>query len=197
MSLSLVEQAKQKLRAHLKPADKAIDATLGNGHDCLFLAQQVGPKGAVLGFDIQKEALYNTQLRLKAHACASWVKLIHASHTELLKYLPKNWALEVSAVTFNLGYLPGAGHKHITTQASSSLLALKKALLILKPKGLISLLIYPGHPEGKEEAEVLNQYLDQLNPEVYSIEKSVGPPPHDKEKQGPELFFIIKEQLGA
>ena len=35
----------------------AIDATVGNGYDALFLAHRVGPKGKVLGFDVQKAAL--------------------------------------------------------------------------------------------------------------------------------------------
>lgn len=32
------------LRALLCPGDHAVDATLGNGHDALFLAQCVGPE---------------------------------------------------------------------------------------------------------------------------------------------------------
>ena len=30
----------------------AVDATVGNGFDALFLAHRVGPKGRVLGFDV-------------------------------------------------------------------------------------------------------------------------------------------------
>ena len=33
-----------------------IDATMGNGHDTLFLCQMAGEKGKVLAFDIQEQA---------------------------------------------------------------------------------------------------------------------------------------------
>ncbi|MDU4300787.1 MAG: rRNA methyltransferase, partial [Eikenella corrodens] len=41
----------------------AVDATAGNGHDTLFLAQCVGSGGRVYAFDIQPQALAATQAR--------------------------------------------------------------------------------------------------------------------------------------
>lgn len=37
----------------LRPGDVAVDATAGNGHDTLFLAQAVGPSGTVYAIDVQ------------------------------------------------------------------------------------------------------------------------------------------------
>lgn len=37
--------------------DTVIDATAGNGHDTVFLAQLVGRQGRVWAFDVQSSAL--------------------------------------------------------------------------------------------------------------------------------------------
>jgi len=51
-------------------------------------------------------------------------------------------------VAFNLGYLPG-GNKSIITVSDTTLSALKAAERILMPGGLISLVVYIGHPGGR------------------------------------------------
>jgi hypothetical protein len=60
-------------------------------------------------------------------------------------------------VAFNLGYLPG-GNKSIITLSDTTLSALKAAERILKPGGLISLVVYIGHPGGREELEVVEAF---------------------------------------
>ena len=43
--ISLVNSAHHFIKEHLHPGDIAIDATVGNGHDTLFLAHQYsGPQ---------------------------------------------------------------------------------------------------------------------------------------------------------
>jgi predicted methyltransferase len=37
----------------LQPGDTAVDATAGNGHDTLALAELVGPQGVVWALDLQ------------------------------------------------------------------------------------------------------------------------------------------------
>ena len=54
----------QLLKEVVEPGDFVIDATMGNGHDTAFLAELVGPSGEVFAFDIQKEALINTEQKL-------------------------------------------------------------------------------------------------------------------------------------
>ncbi|WP_346419965.1 methyltransferase domain-containing protein, partial [Listeria monocytogenes] len=48
--------AHDTLRKVVRPGDYVIDATCGNGHDTLLLAELVGINGHVLGFDIQQMA---------------------------------------------------------------------------------------------------------------------------------------------
>src|SRR6202047_808358 len=66
----------------------AIDATVGNGYDALFLAHRVGAKGKVLGFDVQKAALAGAREILKFVGSIDRVSLIHESHARLAYFLP-------------------------------------------------------------------------------------------------------------
>lgn len=54
----------------------------------------------------------------------------------------------IRLVAFNLGYLPG-GDKTIITKSETTHLALEAAKRILKAGGLISLVVYVGHPGGR------------------------------------------------
>jgi len=46
------ELARTWIQQALREGDIAIDATVGNGHDTLFLVGCVGATGRVIGFDI-------------------------------------------------------------------------------------------------------------------------------------------------
>src|ERR1700710_2144102 len=48
------------LAPRLRLGDVVVDATMGNGHDTLFLAQHVLPGGRVFAFDVQAEAVEQT-----------------------------------------------------------------------------------------------------------------------------------------
>jgi hypothetical protein len=50
-----------------------------------------------------------------------------------------------SFVCFNLGFLPG-GDRTIVSQPTTTVAALKAAMAILEPRGIISVLAYVGHP---------------------------------------------------
>src|SRR6476620_9582212 len=82
----------------------AIDATVGNGYDTLFLAHRVGPKGRVLGFDVQKAALAGARELLRFVGSIDRVSFIHDSHSRLADYLPPD--TPIGGAMFNLGYLP-------------------------------------------------------------------------------------------
>ena len=56
-----LEMAHQFLAEVITKEDVVVDATMGNGHDTAFLAQLAGQ---VYAFDIQEQALVNTQERL-------------------------------------------------------------------------------------------------------------------------------------
>lgn len=52
--------SRQLLAEVLQPGDIAVDATMGNGHDTLFMAECVGKTGLVYAFDIQAQAIEAT-----------------------------------------------------------------------------------------------------------------------------------------
>ena len=175
--LRATELAHLLMRQSLKPGDWAVDATVGNGHDTLLLAELVGSSGRVIGFDVQEVALAAATVRV---AGLPQIKLIHAGHENLAEFLPVDKHERLAAVVFNLGYLPGAS-KEIVTRSETTLAALKQALTHLKTHGLVTLVLYPGHPGGEEEAEAVRSYVQQL-PQAFAVTgyariNSMGPAP--------------------
>jgi len=141
--------AKNYWKAHLKPNDLSIDATCGNGHDSLFLADI----SSVISIDIQVQAINNTRALLEKHGKRG--TLHNISHSEIDQIpLPQSPHL----IVYNLGYLPH-GDKSITTQTETTLISIQKSINLLSPKGAISITCYPGHTEGKKEEEHLINLL--------------------------------------
>ena len=157
--------AHEQLKEVLRPGDRAIDATLGNGHDALFLAGLVGESGTVTGFDIQAGAIASSKARLTEAGVIDRCQLIESSHAEMADFVSKG----VAAVTFNLGYLPGADQETIT-QSSSTLDALNAALNLLRGGGIITCVCYPGHPGGLEEAGAVLEWAEQLDDGKFRVE---------------------------
>jgi len=155
---------KMMLKDIVKPGHVCVDATTGNGHDTLFLADLVGEKGYVYGFDIQQQAIDMTAEKLGNH---SHVKLICDGHEKMREYIEG----PVDFVIFNLGYLPKAD-KSITTQKDTTLFAIDAALSLLKCHGILWIVIYPGHEEGKEESSAVLDYVQTFNQKDYSVMKS-------------------------
>jgi predicted methyltransferase len=140
----------------IHPADRVIDATIGNGYDTYFLAKLLQGQGELIGYDIQPQALVQTQKRLEALP-PSWRQNIHLklqSHAALSE-------TNVKLIVYNLGYLP-RGDKKITTQRTSTLQSIGCAMQSLAPGGAISITCYPGHPEGALEQEGLVAFLQTL-----------------------------------
>lgn len=138
----------------------AVDATVGNGHDTLFLAQAVGPHGRVYGFDVQQHAIEAAQNRCDETGVADRVTLLRAGHERMAELLPAN-AL-VGAVMFNLGYLPG-GDKSVVTQPATTIAALDAAVSLLAPDGVISITAYPAHAGGAKETEAVREWCAGLS----------------------------------
>ncbi|MFW6295493.1 MAG: tRNA (mnm(5)s(2)U34)-methyltransferase [Halanaerobium sp.] len=175
-----------------KYADKngvLIDATAGNGKDTKFLAEFAGDSCRILAFDIQAEAAAGTKALLKSSGLEDKVEVYNDSHTELDKYISEN---EISAVIYNLGYLPG-GNKEITTEAETTIKALEKNLAFLKKYGIIILVIYTGHPGGIEEKEAVFKFAEGLDHKKYNVMHYEF---INQVKNPPEVLAIIKrEQL--
>jgi tRNA G37 N-methylase Trm5 len=186
--ISLPETAHYIIREHLYDGGIAIDATLGNGHDTVFLAECAGKQGRVFGFDVQVEAIDATQNRLQQHGLQERVKLIHASHAEMQRNVPQVFHGRIQAIMFNLGYLPGAD-KSVITKVGSTLTAVDAACDLLAEQGVITVLAYPGHAGGDEETRCLEQWCLQLKSETFATEVIFSSHP---QASAPRLFVIRK-----
>ncbi|WP_150272959.1 class I SAM-dependent methyltransferase [Paenibacillus tepidiphilus] len=166
--ISVLSFAHKLTAERLSAGGRAIDATVGTGADTLALARLAGPRGAVCGFDIQPAALRLAEERLRlareeAPAALAPVTLLARSHAALLESVPADWPGTVSAVMFNLGYLPAAdADKSIITEPESTLAALDGALSVLRPGGIITAVLYPGHPGGEREAAAVEAWAAAL-----------------------------------
>lgn len=151
--------AHQLLQRTLHQGAVALDATAGNGHDTVHLAQCVGAQGTVYAFDIQEAAIHATRMRLQQHNLLARTHLIHASHADIAQYVPPT--AQIQAAVFNLGYLPGSD-KTITTQAASTLVALQHTMQLLERGGVLVVVVYRGHAEGADEYTAIQQWAAQL-----------------------------------
>lgn len=155
----LTDIAHRAVGARLANGDLALDATVGNGRDCLFLARVVGRAGRVFGFDIQASALTATHRLLESQGVAGRVRLFRASHHRLERHLPAAARGAIGAAMFNLGYRPGFD-KRIVTRPCTTLPALVQAREFLAAGGILSVLAYPGHPGGAEENRSVDWWFE-------------------------------------
>ena len=157
------ELARVLLRQSLAAGGWVVDATVGNGHDTMWLAERVGPTGRVFGFDVQAVALAVAAERVRGH---KQVTLIHAGHERMAECLPLEAKGRLYGVMFNLGYLPGAA-KDIITRTETTLAALQQAVDFLAVAGTVTVVVYPGHAGGAEEAEAVRAFA-RARPEGFA-----------------------------
>ncbi len=157
----------QLLEQAVSPGDNVLDGTIGNGHDTLFLANLVGQTGTVYGFDIQPQAILTTKQRLTAHhLMAANIHLFQESHAKISEILPEK--VKLKAAIFNLGYLPGSD-KQITTQATSTISAIKACLSRLATLGMVVIVVYYGHPGGEAEKSAVVDFVSALDQQKYTV----------------------------
>jgi len=159
-----LELVRMAVRAAVPEGSTVVDATAGNGHDTMFLANCVGPGGKVYAFDIQEQALANASARLQEAALRERVVLIGDGHEKLIEYV----RFPVAAVMFNLGYLPGGDHQ-IITGSENTIAALGQGVEVLQPGGVISIVIYRGHPGGREEAGAVERFVEGLDQRFWDV----------------------------
>ncbi|KAK3217786.1 hypothetical protein Dsin_011756 [Dipteronia sinensis] len=149
----------------VRKGDMVVDATCGNGYDTLAMLKLVADEsgtGRVYGLDVQGEALVNTSALLDEtvdQAEKQLVKLFNICHSKIEEVVPKDTSVRL--VAFNLGYLPG-GDKTVITKSETTLLAMEAAERILIQGGLISMVVYVGHPGGREEMETVEAFASRL-----------------------------------
>lgn len=148
----------------VKEDDIVIDATCGNGYDTLFLGQL----GCIVtALDVQKEAIETTRQRIQESLPYDRVQSISFYHQCHSTFPEEIKQASVKLIVYNLGYLPG-GDKTKTTMGNSTLQSLTHALSLLCSGGIISITCYPGHAEGKIEAELVDQFVMGLDPMQWS-----------------------------
>lgn len=161
--VSVLTMAHRWIAERVSAGELVIDATAGGGVDTLELAKLVGPRGTVLAFDIQQDALDKTAERINQYeenAKLAQVQLICDSHANLQQYALDRG--QAGAIMFNLGYFPG-GNKEIITVPDTTIQALEQSLSMLRKGGIITCTLYPGHQGGDVEAEAVTSWASKLS----------------------------------
>ena len=175
----------QFIAARVREGDFCIDATCGRGRDTLFLCRLCGETGRVLAFDIQEEAVESTRRLLEENGCRN-AEVILDSHSNVDRYAEKG---KVRAVMFNFGWLPGGDHR-IFSRPETSMEAIRKALDLLSPGGVISICIYYGKETGTAERDALLPFLETLDPQIYTV---ITARFSNRRGEVPIPVFILKE----
>lgn len=182
--ISLVKKAHKIVAANLPAGGTAIDATVGNGYDTVFLAERVGKEGLVYGFDIQQTALESARTRLEQAGLLARVNLKQAGHETMLDHLGDNPQNKINTVMFNLGYLPGQD-KTVITRTNTTLEGLNAAVQLISTDGLITVIAYPGHEGGKPEMMAIIDWFQQLG-KLFVVDTIY------LDDRSPRLFAITK-----
>lgn len=174
------------LEMHLPKNGLYVDATMGNGHDTLFLCRLAGERGHVYAFDIQEAALENTRKRLEREGAEGVCSLIRASHVELGAYLAPGI---VDGMIFNCGYLPGGDHS-LATRPETTIKAIQVGLELLKTGGVMGICLYSGGDTGFEEKARVLSYLKGLDAHRYTV---IVQEYHNRGNHPPTPVFIFRE----
>lgn len=185
MDLYQITQWSHELfQLQVKKGGTYIDATMGNGHDTLFLCRLAGKTGRVLAFDIQEKALEATRKLLEKHQFQA--ELYLDSHVNMSHYVE---AGSVDGIYFNFGYLPGGDHR-LATKADTSVEAMEKGLGLLKKGGVTALCIYSGGDTGFEEKDRILKYLRGLDYRKYIV---IVNDYYNRANNPPIPAFIVKK----
>ena len=176
--------AQQFFTGLLNAGDTVIDATAGNGHDTVFLANLVGDDGKVLAFDVQEAAIASAKERLNVEGLNGRVQFFCESHARLGEHASPE---SIAAVMFNLGYLPGADHAVAT--GGDTMAALEAAAIAIRKGGALSVICYPGHEGGDAEAAEVEAWMSRLPEKGWRVAKygAIG-----TRRPAPFLLFAVK-----
>lgn len=154
------------LQEILQPGDHVVDATMGNGHDTVFLTEHIGKTGHVYSFDIQQQAIDATREKLEQHQLEERVSLFLQGHETLGEVIAEQQDLK--AGIFNLGYLPKSD-KAIITMPETTRTAMEEILKRLVPRGRLILVVYYGHEGGEKELDMVDSFCSKLPQETYNV----------------------------
>ena len=183
----LLQRAREAVAGVVREGDQVLDATVGNGHDTVFLARLVGEQGRVYGIDLQAGAIASTRQRLVAEGLDGRVRLVLGDHARVEAWVPDEARGRVAAIMFNLGYLPG-GSRGVVTRPDSTLASLESLKEHLRPGGLISVMCYTGHPGGREETDAVKAWMHALPVHRFSVRHVCS----DGVRQSPPELILIE-----
>ena len=183
----------------VKVGDTVIDATCGNGHDSLIMANLSISEfsGRLYCIDIQQKAVEATrrlfldspnlseQLKQNLDQRISFVCGNHST------FPPELQPSTVSLVVYNLGYLPGIKRDDphfIRTELSTTIQSIERAAILLKEGGLLSITAYPGHDGGEAELLAVQKMLASFDQEDWRVHSHV---PLNR-PAAPTLFLAFK-----
>lgn len=170
MVQSNIVKRTHELMINNKKYDVAIDATLGNGYDAIFLSNYYKK---VIGIDIQPLAIKRSKEKSKDIVN---IELYLDDFNNIAKY---NYA---NLIIFNLGFLPGSDRK-IKTQDYTSYNAILNAYSILD--GVMIIACYIQHDGGYEEYKDIIKSLNENNIK-YKTEEM---------QDNKEILIIINKEL--
>lgn len=150
----------------IQPGDHVIDATMGNGHDTVFLADKVGRTGQVYSFDIQKQALEATQQKLSENGLLDRTSLFLQGHETIGEVIAEQQPIK--AGIFNLGYLPKSD-KSVITLPETTKTAMEEILKRLVPQGRMIIVVYYGHEGGEAELDMVQSFCQALPQERFNV----------------------------
>lgn len=186
---SAVRWAQLLISDRVMPGDLVLDATAGNGHDTLFLARLVGDQGHVYAMDVQAPAVTETRRRLsEAGIPESAFTVVQAGHETMKDIVTAEHQGQLSGIMFNLGYLPGSD-KTVITHTETTLTAIQAALDLLRPGGLLTIAVYPGHDGGNQELSAITQWAAALSPRAYEVQNLR---PFNRSASPPECWVVWK-----
>lgn len=149
---SFVVDKSHELISRIPNKNIAIDCTLGNGHDTLFLSSLFTE---VYAMDIQPLALRRSKERLK-DTINTHLYLLNHKDIDTLNLS------NVDLILYNLGFLPGSDKKVITNY-ETTIESINKAYSILAINGTIIIASYIRHPNGLKEYQSIKEFLNENN----------------------------------
>ncbi len=185
--------ARRVWRACVRADDDVVDATLGHGHDALALfrmrehAKASGAGGAsaratmVYGFDIMDEALTSARgLFAREGVGEDRFTFVRECHSTMDGRVNNANAdanggernAHVGVVCFNLGYLPSNDRDERAvrprTSIDTTVVALHKALDMVRVGGVVTVVTYVKHDGGADEHTAVVNVLKSLSPKKFN-----------------------------
>lgn len=151
-----VVQIAHDILLHTKGTGAAADFTLGQGYDCEYLMGMAQVR-SVYAFEIQESAMRQAKAYLHDRPGFDKVHFLLHGHEEADRWIRE----PLIAGIFNFGYYP-KGDPTITTRVETSAPAFTAALNRLTIGGILVLVLYPGHAQGKRECAYFDERIAAL-----------------------------------